>query len=190
MEPTTNVPTFKTFVNSEPQWKAAFLALMAALSEATSLSLGARTAAQSILKAQDCKEMRSLYRQSAFKFFPRTLEETKNKQMQEDAVAITRAYDLRNRNSCSRRNRERTHEEPKGEEKEKEEEPEETEETEEAEETEEEKPAYFSDGNTFYSWVKTTIVGVGFVYAAKQVSASAPGGGRPFPCPPSPRHRA
>jgi hypothetical protein len=186
MEPTTNVPTFKTFVNSEPKWKAAFVALMAALSEATSLSLGARKAAQKILKEPDCGEMRTLYRQSALKYFPRTLKETEDPQMQEDAVAITRAYDLRKQNSCSRGNRERTHEEPNGEEKEEEEEHEETEE-EEAEETEEENPAYFSDGNAVYSWVKTTIVGVGFVYAAKQVSA--PGGGRPLPCPRSPRHQ-
>ena len=186
MEPTTNVPTFKTFVNSEPKWKAAFVALMAALSEATSLSLGARKAAQNILKEPDCGEMRTLYRQSALKYFPRTLKDTEDTQMQEDAVAITRAYDLRKQNSCSRGKRGGTHEEPKGEEKE--EEHEETEE-EEAEETEEEEAAYFSDGNAVYSWVKTTIVGVGFYYAAKQVSASAPGGGRPLPCPSSPRHR-
>ena len=184
MEPTTNVPTFKTFVNSEPKWKSLFVALMAALSEATSLSVGARKAAQNILNEPDCGDMRSLYRQSALKYFPRTLKETEDTQMQEDAVAITNAYDLRKQNSCRRRNPERTHEEHE----EKEEEHEETEE-EEAEETEEEEAEEFSDGNTVYRWVKTTIVGVGFYYAAKQVSASAPGGGRPLPCPPSPRHR-
>jgi len=115
MEPTPKpVPTFKTFVNSEPQWKALMLAAMLALSEATSPA--ARQASRDIFNEKDCRKMRKKYRKYALQFFPRTLKDTKDKQKQEDAVAITRAYDLRNRFSCERRRRQTKDEEQKKEE--------------------------------------------------------------------------
>ena len=140
METTPNVPTFKTFVNSEPSWKAWVTAALLAFRpyESGAASPGARKAAREILKMKDCDEMKKLYHQAALEFFPRTVAQANNAEFQDNAVGINKAYEIRTRGSCSRenrRNRKRTQEEP---EEPKEEEPEEPKEEEQEEQEEEE----------------------------------------------------
>jgi hypothetical protein len=202
MEPTH--ATFKTFVNSEPGWKAWLTAALIAFRpyESGAASEGARQAARKILQMEDCNEMKKLYHRSALEFFPRTVAQANDDIFQDNAVRINKAYKLRMNGSCNRRNRKRTQEEPEEpkpeepkpeepKEEPKEEEPKEEQPKADKEETgsdKEEKPANFIEYNTLYTWVKT-IVGAGIsYYTAKQVSLDAPSG-RPLKCPETPRHR-
>ena len=101
MEP----PVFKTFESAEglKQWFLLALALPKTIvyGQVVNPSQQAKQAANNILKA-DCKTFKQIYRQSALKYFPKTLSETKNEEFQANAVIINRAYEIRQNGSCKK----------------------------------------------------------------------------------------
>jgi len=217
MEPTH--ATFKTFVNSEPAWKAWLAAALIAFRpyELGAASPGARQAARKILQMKDCDEMKKLYHRSALEFFPRTVAQANDDIFQDNAVRINKAYKLRMNGSCNRRNRKRTQEEPEEPKEEEQEEPEEEEqeepeeeeqeetkeeEQEEQEEQEEEPKADKEETGSDkeekpanfieYNTLYTwvkTIVGAGISYYTVKQVSLDAPVGRPLNCPKSPRHR-
>ena len=160
MEP----PVFKTFESAEglKQWFLLALALPKTIvyGQVVNPSQQAKQAANNILKA-DCKTFKQIYRQSALKYFPKTLSETKNEEFQANAVIINRAYEIRQNGSCKKKESVKKEEEEEEEGK--------SEEEEEEEEDKEEKPENFNIGEHWYQWIKKRFgeisagVGTGFV---------------------------